>query len=169
MNASRCTPRTVVSRIRLASMPGVGTAFLHNVIATATGSYRKTVGANALVRDEQGRLLLGRPTYPPRQWDLPGGRVERDESPDEALPREVLEETGLEIRIERLALVDARGRSRVIFVFECSVVGGTVEPAVGEIAALRWAGEAELDEVPADVRERIRQATAPGGTAHYLS
>ena len=150
-------------------MPGVGTAFFHHVVAVATGSYRKTVGANALVRDEQGRLLLGRPTYPPREWDLPGGRVERHESPDEALPREVREETGLEIKVERLALVDARRRSRVIFVFECSVVGGTVEPAAGEIAALRWAEEADLAELAEDVRERIRQATLPGGTARYVS
>ena len=37
--------------------------------------------------------------YKPDEYDLPGGRLEFGESPEEALKREVLEETGLEIEI----------------------------------------------------------------------
>lgn len=45
-------------------------------------------------------LLVKRTT--PRAWELPGGYAEPGEAPDEALRREVREETGLEVRIERL-------------------------------------------------------------------
>jgi ADP-ribose pyrophosphatase YjhB (NUDIX family) len=38
----------------------------------------------------------------PRAWELPGGYAESGESPEHALVREVREETGLEVRVERL-------------------------------------------------------------------
>ena len=55
---------------------------------------RKRVIAQALVRDESGRVLMCHPTYKD-DWDLPGGVVEVRESPREAAAREVLEELGL--------------------------------------------------------------------------
>jgi hypothetical protein len=41
---------------------------------------RKRMAAGALFRDEDGRVLLVDPTYKPT-WDLPGGAVEKEESP----------------------------------------------------------------------------------------
>ena len=38
----------------------------------------------------------------PRAWELPGGSVEEGEAPEEAVVREVEEETGLVVRVERL-------------------------------------------------------------------
>jgi len=58
-------------------------------------SERQAVGA--IVFDEAGRLLLIRRANPPSQglWSLPGGRVEAGESGEQAVVRELLEETGL--------------------------------------------------------------------------
>lgn len=55
----------------------------------------------ALVHDEAGRLLLIRRGREPGQgcWSLPGGRVEPGESDEQAVVREVLEETGLEVAV----------------------------------------------------------------------
>lgn len=55
----------------------------------------------ALVHDEAGRLLLIRRGREPGQgcWSLPGGRVEPGESDEQAVVREVLEETGLEVTV----------------------------------------------------------------------
>lgn len=58
----------------------------------------RTIGVRALVVDGQGRVLLVRHTYGPKAWHLPGGGVKRRESLDEAVRREVHEETGIVVR-----------------------------------------------------------------------
>lgn len=52
------------------------------------------LGALAVVRDEQGRVLLVENSYMPGQWQLPGGGVEKGEAASEAIARELVEEVG---------------------------------------------------------------------------
>ena len=58
-------------------------------------------GAYVVILDEGGRvLLLKRPTWiswAPGQWAFPGGKLEKDETPEEAAIREVKEETRLDV------------------------------------------------------------------------
>jgi 8-oxo-dGTP pyrophosphatase MutT (NUDIX family) len=65
---------------------------------------RKRVGADALLRDQQGRILLVDPKYKP-DWDVPGGMVEANEPPLDALQRELTEELGLEIATRDMTLL----------------------------------------------------------------
>ncbi|MBI4036282.1 NUDIX hydrolase [Candidatus Daviesbacteria bacterium] len=53
-----------------------------------------------------GRIILARRTRPHAGWALPGGRVEVGEMFDEALAREVREECGVEVSIDRLLLIE---------------------------------------------------------------
>lgn len=65
----------------------------------------KRIAADCLIRDQHGLVLLVRPSYK-TGWDLPGGVVETDESPQMAASREVHEELGINITPSRLLVVD---------------------------------------------------------------
>jgi 8-oxo-dGTP diphosphatase len=66
---------------------------------------RKRMAAAALCRDEAGRVLLVDPIYRDT-WDLPGGAVEAEESPQAACWREVAEELGLDRPVGRVLALD---------------------------------------------------------------
>lgn len=70
-----------------------------------TGLTRVRAAAGAVIRDEQGRVLVVRPTYKD-EWELPGGSVEPDESPLSACRRELREEIGFVPPIGGLLCVD---------------------------------------------------------------
>ncbi len=65
------------------------------------------LSVKVVIRDDAGRCLLLKRSLNskgnPGRWDLPGGKAEMGESFDTALPREVAEETGLTISLERVA------------------------------------------------------------------
>ncbi|GHO50153.1 NUDIX domain-containing protein [Ktedonospora formicarum] len=102
---------------------------------------RKRMGASALFFNEAGNILIVKPSYRP-DWLFPGGVVDADESPLMACRREILEELGLQIPIDRLLYVDYKGRDgykteSLQFIF----YGGVLSER--EIAAIRLQ-EAEL-------------------------
>ncbi len=68
---------------------------------------RRRITAGALFFDQQGRLLIVRPTY--REdgcWLIPGGIVEEDESPLQGCLREVHEELGVNLPLQALLCVE---------------------------------------------------------------
>ena len=70
-----------------------------------------TLGAQAAVIDEQERVLLVRHTYT-NGWFLPGGGVKRGETVEEALHRELREETETSITAPALFRVYSSVRQR---------------------------------------------------------
>lgn len=89
---------------------------------------RVLVGAAALFRDAEGRILLVEPNYR-EGWALPGGTVESDdgETPRRGARRETLEEIGLDVEPGRLLAVDwVHGVGRpplVAYVYDGGVLG----------------------------------------------
>jgi len=69
---------------------------------------KKRMGAGALIFNEKGWLLILKPTYKDH-WTIPGGVVDKNESPRKACIREIKEEIGLDKKELRFLCVDYYG------------------------------------------------------------
>jgi 8-oxo-dGTP pyrophosphatase MutT (NUDIX family) len=89
-----------------------------------SGKPTYTAGAMAVVRDERGRILWIRRRQDDR-WELPGGVIEFGETPEAAACREVNEESGFDVDVVRLALINSRHEvGDIVLCFECRLRGG---------------------------------------------
>ncbi|MFE9121700.1 NUDIX domain-containing protein [Streptomyces sp. NPDC007172] len=79
-------------------------------------------------------------------WELPGGVLELDETPEVGVRREVLEETGIEVEVGELSGVYKNTtRGIVALVFRCKPAGG-VERTSSESTAVDWLTPEEVTE-----------------------
>ncbi|WP_382465530.1 NUDIX domain-containing protein [Streptomyces noursei] len=85
------------------------------------------MAAGALFFDDQDQVLLVKPSYKPK-WEIPGGYIERGESPLAACRREVQEELGITPDIGSLLVIDWAPSEvegdKVLYVFD----GGQLRP-----------------------------------------
>ncbi len=108
------------------------------------------VVAGAFVRD--GLLLLTRrPEGDPLAgfWELPGGKVEADETPESALTREWHEELGVEVESASpltFASGAPDGRHVTLLVFRVRSLHG--EPTPLGVAEVRWTTPEEASRLP---------------------
>ena len=67
----------------------------------------------AVVFDEQGRLLMIQRGHDPGAglWSIPGGRIEPGETDEQALVRELLEETNLQVKVGKIHRQRATARA----------------------------------------------------------
>ena len=134
-------------------------------------SRTRRVGADAVLFDDRGRVLLQcRADF--RKWGLPGGSIEVGETLEQAVLREVKEETGYDAALVRLVGAYSEPSHTtthypsgdvvhyVSLTFECRIVGGRPKMD-SESTAMAWFSP---DDLPADLledhRPRIRDAAA---------
>jgi mutator protein MutT len=105
----------------------------------------------------RSRILLTVRGKPPSEgmWGLPGGAVEVGETVEEALVREVREETGLDVRpLKLVAVLDSVTKDDddrvkyhyVLFEYLCEYLSGEVH-AGSDAVDTRWVPLADLDSV----------------------
>ena len=106
------------------------------------------VFAAGVIFDQDNKILLVKSTYQRfHPWGLPGGSLEYGESAEEAVKREVWEETGLIVEIKRLLLVKTWSPDRVGMYYLCEISGGEIHPT-DEVSEADYFS---LDDLP-DVR-----------------
>ena len=112
----------------------------------------RLVAAAALIRD--GLLLAARRSSPPElagQWELPGGKVEPGESPEEALRRELRVELGIEVTLGRRVRGPRDGDWDILGgyrmrVWLCEIADGEPAP-LQDHETLAWVGLAGAEEL----------------------
>lgn len=91
-----------------------------------------TGGVRVVIRFEDDSILMVRQQHPEREiWLLPGGGIEEGETSDMAAVREVKEETGLDVEIERMLWhveqLKEDGEQRYVNFFLARHIGGDPE------------------------------------------
>ncbi len=135
---------------------------------------RPFLGVGAIIIDDN-RVLLVRRANPPLQgeWSIPGGLVETGETTRDAIVREVLEETTLQVEVAALVEVferiihDSESRVQYHYVlldYHCCVLSGVAQ-AASDVKEVRWASAGELEslsvapETCAVIRKALSSAT----------
>jgi 8-oxo-dGTP diphosphatase len=119
-----------------------------------------TVLVAAAVVLERDRVLLTQRksgTHLAGAWEFPGGKVEPGEDPRDALVRELREEIAFEVTVSDIVEVTFHRyptKSVLLLFYEATRALGAPDPVALDVAAVRWAEAAELDDAlfpPADV------------------
>lgn len=129
---------------------------------------RHIVAAMGVVRNAAGEVLLVRTRR--RGWEPPGGQVEVGEDIVAALVREVEEESGCAVAVDRLVGVysNTGTLNQVIFAFLCTHLGGDPRPSA-ETPEVGWYAPEEtlrLVTHPAQLG-KLRDALAFDGRIVY--
>jgi len=122
---------------------------------------RHSVSVAGVIFDDHGRVLAIR-RRDNNQWQPPGGVLELGETFEEGVRREVLEETGMQVRVGRLTGVYKNMNLGVVaLVFRCTAVGGTPQ-ATDESREVQWLDFADaIALMPPTFAVRVEDAALP--------
>lgn len=104
------------------------------------------VAVDALVVNARNEILMIK--SPRRGWEFPGGQVEVGDTLQQALIREVREETGVEASMGRLVGVYQNVRTHIVMLgFLCNYLGGELKTSPESLAVEWVAREAVLERI----------------------
>lgn len=124
---------------------------------TTTDLAHFRIGVYALIFEQERVLLALRRDID--WWNLPGGGMEPGETVEEAMRREVREETGLEVAVERLVGVYSKPQKQeVVLTFLCRITGGQPSPTEESRECRFFAPDALPPDLLPKHRQRVEDA-----------
>ena len=142
---------------------------------------RKRMAVAALLFNSQGQVLIVKPSYK-NHWSLPGGVVEKDESLQQALLREIKEEINLDFNGKiKLAVLDycsgeeklgaGKTESLQIF-FDCGIISKdeemTIRPDGEEIIDYQFCSVEEAKKIISEPLKKRIESYLSAGMVVYL-
>ncbi|MGP4078079.1 NUDIX hydrolase [Halobacillus sp. K22] len=139
----------------------------------STGDYHFTkhiVSVSAYITNEKGELLLVRNEHRSDTYEMPGGRMEKGESLEAAIRREILEETGAHAQIQGITGVyHNMNQGIVCIVFKGKYESGDLKIQPGETKEVVFQDLTEVELTDLVTREqfltRIKDARDRQGVA----
>jgi ADP-ribose pyrophosphatase YjhB (NUDIX family) len=147
--------RALAARM-MAQRASADPTWVEKLFAEQTGYATPKVDVRGAVFREDGWILLVREVADSGRWSLPGGWAEVNQSPREAVVREVLEESGFAVTVRKLAAIYDRARHPHLpprpfhiykLFFVCDIVGGAAQTS-SETSEVAFFAE---DEIPSDL------------------
>ena len=132
---------------------------------------RFTVTTGGVVTDAHGRVLLLEHRFRKGSgWGIPGGFMEKNEQPIDALRRELREEIGMELERAEIALVRTlEGMRQMEIIFRCrpredeSGEAAALKPRSVEVKTLQWFKPDEFPQsLSGDQRDLIKRVLKDG-------
>lgn len=126
------------------------------------------VCSGAIVYNEKGEILLSK--IPRKGWEFPGGIIENGESIIDGIKREVLEETGINVKVKSVVAINSNIKShsgfngvktvptKVIIDFICEYISGEFKEN-DESLGIKWVKPEEaLTMINKSIKERLIDA-----------
>ncbi|WP_316574259.1 NUDIX hydrolase [Nocardia canadensis] len=152
------------------------TDYFHDPAAPRPNAIK--VAVSAVVLDGDGRILMIRRTDNDR-YSIPGGGLEAGETVSEAVAREVLEETGIEVDVSDMVGVfsnpehviaydDGEVRQEFSICFRARPIGGTLRTSE-ESKEVLWVAPAALDSLDVHPSIKLRIEHGLASSAPYFT
>ena len=110
------------------------------------------IAQKAIIENDGKILLIRDPREPRIIWELPGGRLHKDETPSEGLKREVLEELGIHITPGVIIWAEPHDHNgphiSLIYIAELDDPDTSLVLQVEEIAEAKWVDRSEVLKLP---------------------
>ena len=130
--------------------------------------YTHVVSVAAMVHDGKGKILLV--NSPWRGWEYPGGLIEPGESFEQALRREIREESGVEVEIERFVGICKNLERNIVNIdFVCRYVGGDLRTSEESTEVVWVTPEQALNMITFPLtKKRLQNMLSGDENAHFF-